>query len=1079
MSIEIIIIINGNISKNYSPRYFKKLGLTTLNLVNKQDEIFKNEVNSLSQFDYTIELPEKKNELPAILNKLIQNNSYIFVNTIAVQESDIELADYLNELFNKPHNDKYFRELIKNKTDIIKKFNQGKLPQPSSKLAEDIFYNVQTVSHEKKTKVIAIWQEKTRVFQDQLFHDVSELISSTQDKETDAELNFISQNFTHSIALDNGLCELKFILTEGRYFLINYNLFISDLTQQELLDNNIGYSMLTCYLKSSSIISDQSAPKKAKHLLIVSLIVNENSAKINIGVLPSYYNSNDSEINSNSAGEKVFTRRLYLTDKDKAFLMATYVTLRHLECLQINLHFTSHLTSNITKFYHNATHKKVQADTISYHTHEPDEEIHESHLLSHGIKGNVNKELHMLSHGIQDINRRVKPLDNDSTIQDIMRYYLDTYDFYNIKPKEIKLISMNTGNPAFLPFRPIVEKLKHSLEQENLEDYAKYIMQFPEGDFAEKIERYCHEEKILSRLQHLTMDNTIIGHGSTNLYNFALQCLIKNKNDIILITRPTYGLFIDPIFAFGGTVGFLDITENAAWKVQPDVLDKTIAFYNQKAFYDYILNKFLKNYKKLDRIYKKINLNEPLPLIPSFDSLVNINLFDDHIKTLNAYIDNISHPLVNKAKLRFLFPPRVRAIFHINPHNPTGAVYFKKDIEAMADVLKKYPDIYIIDDLSHWGIVDSHVEPAAFASIEGMFERTVTLMSLSKAYCVPGLRAGAAIGPKSIIGEMQYRLLSSSASASLPAILALYSVFSAHKSERDAYLKNNNDEYQYRRNLMAVLIEGINHVTLKFEEKIKLYELIVENETNNVENLDLNFISFLLSGIPFIKIMTNPQGCFFHLLDISRLIGAKIGDVNLVTSTDVRNAIFTMCQVNTLPGELSGNFFNYSLRFSFSLTPYEIYTACKKIHLFISQQVKMKTPSCQVGKQSFFNQQVLIMPNKQLIDKAILDKAMILTCMKKTIKKLLEKQKEILLSNYSEISNKLQKIQRRVIEINNLIEKLVEELTTQEGHHLFQNYIFENENWLSKIFPHFNFIRDINFTFLSSSPCEDQTNLKF
>lgn len=144
------------------------------------------------------------------------------------------------------------------------------------------------------------------------------------------------------------------------------------------------------------------------------------------------------------------------------------------------------------------------------------------------------------------------------------------------------------------------------------------------------------------------------------------------------------------------------------------------------------------------------------------------------------------------------------------PSNPTGAIMEKEDLEDIAKVLKDTNIIVLSDEiyaeLTFGG--KSHVSPA---SIDGMWERTVTVNGFSKAFSMTGWRLGYACGPKPIIDQItkihQYAIMSSPTTSQYAAIEAL------RNCEEDVtYMLK---EYDMRRRMM---VSGFNKIGLTCRE---------------------------------------------------------------------------------------------------------------------------------------------------------------------------------------------------------------------------------------------------------------------
>ena len=100
--------------------------------------------------------------------------------------------------------------------------------------------------------------------------------------------------------------------------------------------------------------------------------------------------------------------------------------------------------------------------------------------------------------------------------------------------------------------------------------------------------------------------------------------------------------------------------------------------------------------------------------------------------------------------------PKTRLIFLNSPSNPTGAAYTRAELQALGRVLEKHPDIVIAADDMYEHIYWAAEPFVSFAEVcPNLYDRTVTINGVSKAYAMTGWRIGYAGGPKSIIGAMK------------------------------------------------------------------------------------------------------------------------------------------------------------------------------------------------------------------------------------------------------------------------------------------------------------------------------------
>lgn len=96
---------------------------------------------------------------------------------------------------------------------------------------------------------------------------------------------------------------------------------------------------------------------------------------------------------------------------------------------------------------------------------------------------------------------------------------------------------------------------------------------------------------------------------------------------------------------------------------------------------------------------------------------------------------------ITPAQLEAAITPKTKLFIYSSPCNPTGSVYSKEELAALAAVLRKYPGVYVVSDeiYEYINFTGNH---ASMASMEGMYERTVTVNGVSKAFAMTGWRIG-------------------------------------------------------------------------------------------------------------------------------------------------------------------------------------------------------------------------------------------------------------------------------------------------------------------------------------------------
>ncbi|MBM3465973.1 MAG: pyridoxal phosphate-dependent aminotransferase, partial [Armatimonadetes bacterium] len=97
--------------------------------------------------------------------------------------------------------------------------------------------------------------------------------------------------------------------------------------------------------------------------------------------------------------------------------------------------------------------------------------------------------------------------------------------------------------------------------------------------------------------------------------------------------------------------------------------------------------------------------------------------------------------------------PRTKMVIVNTPHNPTGSVLTRGDLEAIADFARRH-DLFVLSDEVYEKLVYDGAEHHSIASLPGMRERTVTIHSFSKVYCMCGWRIGYAASTRHIVDQM-------------------------------------------------------------------------------------------------------------------------------------------------------------------------------------------------------------------------------------------------------------------------------------------------------------------------------------
>ena len=147
-------------------------------------------------------------------------------------------------------------------------------------------------------------------------------------------------------------------------------------------------------------------------------------------------------------------------------------------------------------------------------------------------------------------------------------------------------------------------------------------------------------------------------------------------------------------------------------------------------------------------------------------------------------------------ELEAAITPKTKLLVMPFPNNPTGAVMEKKDLEAVAEVVKKH-DLFVLSDeiYAELTYLDNHV---SIASIPGMRERTIVINGFSKSHAMTGWRLGYACGPEVIIKQMlkihQFAIMCAPTTSQYAAVEAL--------KNGDEDVANMREQYDGRRRFL-------------------------------------------------------------------------------------------------------------------------------------------------------------------------------------------------------------------------------------------------------------------------------------
>jgi len=243
---------------------------------------------------------------------------------------------------------------------------------------------------------------------------------------------------------------------------------------------------------------------------------------------------------------------------------------------------------------------------------------------------------------------------------------------------------------------------------------------------------------------------------------------------------------------------------------------------------------------------------------------------------------------VTPEALEAAISPKTKMIIYSSPCNPSGSVYSKSELRALADVLVKYPKIIVVSDeiYEHINFTSAHISMASF---EDMFDRTITVNGVSKAYAMTGWRIGYIGAPEAIAracNKMQGQVTSGANCIAQRAVITA--------------LENPPSKISY-------MVDA-------FKER---------------RTLILN----LLSEIPGFK-TNEPEGAFYVFPDISAFFGKTLNGTKIESATDFSLYLLEQANVATVTGEAFGD--PNCIRISYAASNKDIINAMKAIQKVVA-----------------------------------------------------------------------------------------------------------------------------------------------
>ncbi|GAA3869931.1 pyridoxal phosphate-dependent aminotransferase [Celeribacter arenosi] len=240
-------------------------------------------------------------------------------------------------------------------------------------------------------------------------------------------------------------------------------------------------------------------------------------------------------------------------------------------------------------------------------------------------------------------------------------------------------------------------------------------------------------------------------------------------------------------------------------------------------------------------------------------------------------------------QLEAAITPQTKWFLFNSPSNPTGAGYSRAELKALTDVLLRHPHVWVMTDDMYEHLAFDGFEFCTPAEVEpALYDRTLTINGVSKAYAMTGWRIGYAAGPEALIGAIRKV---QSQSTSNPCSISQYAAVEALNGPQD-YIATNNEMFVRRRNLVVEMLNACEGI-----------------------------------------VCPNPQGAFYVYPDISGCIGkTSAGGAKITTDEDFCTALLEENGVAVVFGAAFGLSPNF--RVSYATSDDALKEACTRIQTF-------------------------------------------------------------------------------------------------------------------------------------------------
>ena len=274
----------------------------------------------------------------------------------------------------------------------------------------------------------------------------------------------------------------------------------------------------------------------------------------------------------------------------------------------------------------------------------------------------------------------------------------------------------------------------------------------------------------------------------------------------------------------------------------------------------------------------------PCPYWVSYSDIVGLNGgIPIEVKT------DISNDFkITAEDLENVITPKTKMLWFSSPCNPSGSVYSKKELRELADILIKYPNIFVLSDeiYEHINFCGGHFSIAEF---EDMYDRTITVNGVSKAFAMTGWRIGYIGGPSWIAracNKMQGQVTSGANCIAQRAVI-------------------------------TALIESPSRITYMVDE-FKLRRDLILSLLNDIDGFKCN----------------TPDGAFYVFPDVSYFFGKTIDGYKINNASDMSLFLLDKALVATVTGDAFGD--PNCIRISYAASQDQLIEAVQRIKKVLS-----------------------------------------------------------------------------------------------------------------------------------------------